>query len=133
MDNKCVFDFLSNNLKHLSLAKIIKDHNLFYGDIYSKITQINARQTNTFIGEDNLLNISKTIYDFWYDYLHEMNSKKIQFNHQDKLNTFLNNDFYRKENMDPEKCFEFFANYVKSHSDTINQSTYSHYCNDGNS
>ena len=111
MDNKCVFDFLSNNLKHVSLAKIIKDHNLFFGDLYDKITTINARNTNTFIGEDNLLNISKTIYDFWYDYLHEMNSKKIQFNHQDKLNTFLNNDFFRKENMDPEKCFEFFANY----------------------
>jgi len=108
MTNKLDEEFFKNlNFDKGSIAEIVKNYNLWKGDIYDGITRIGARKTNTPISANSIKNLYKSVYDCWYEYLKQKNLSAFSEQQKSKINVFLSMPKYQKENMSAEDCYKF--------------------------
>ena len=108
MENYTQVNFLRIiKLRKKSIAEVIKQHKLWKGDVYYKLTEINASKTNNAISSDDLSQIYKQIYDYWYSYIETMSLDGFSGVQKARIQRFLAMPKYKINNMTPEDCVYF--------------------------
>ena len=108
MDQLNKINFLTSlENKTFSIAKVVKDYNLWKGRSYDTIAQINAHNSASSLSIEHLLKIYKVIYDYYYKYITAADLTTYLPQKEQAFRQLLSMEKYQSQNMSGEDCLNF--------------------------